>query len=500
MSTEFDEFIACVSARLCDAEQCQTSVDTRVVANASRSLEAAVDAIRLFICECEGIYQTDVPSHMRDFLVTLQRLERHATEMWESLETKLRTLQRMAFSVATNQSSSVGRPKFVITKDQLEFLRKDIGFSWVDIADLIGVSVSTILRRRHEFGMAIRHNASQITNGELDEVVRSIAREHPSMGTVLVEGILSRSSMNVSRERIRKSLMRIDPINFVRRKHQTINRRKYFAPGPNARWHIDGNHKLFRWRLVVHAGIDGYSRLIVFMQCSTNNKANTVAECFIAAVRQFGWPSRTRTDYGKENVEVARLMVEHRGLNHSSHICGPSVRNQRIERLWRDYFRCVGSVFYDLFVFLEDNGLLSPENNNDLFSLHYVYKPRINNAIRLFKHGWNNHKLRTEHNRTPMQLYTEGMLTLQGSDYTAIMDVFQGQTDEASFAEIDEEEFIPELQTSNDVQVPPVHCPLTQSDFNRLQQTIDPLGRCNNYGISIYMDTKSFVENCLNAT
>jgi hypothetical protein len=71
-----------------------------------------------------------------------------------------------------------------------------------------------------------------------------------------------------------------------------------------------------------------------------------------------------------------------------------------------------------------------------------------------------------------MQLYTEGMLTLQGSDYTAIMDVFQGNVDEINFAEIDDEEFVLELQTSNDVQVPPVYCPLTQSDFSRLQQTI----------------------------
>jgi hypothetical protein len=131
----------------------------------------------------------------------------------------------------------------------------------------------------------------------------------------------------------------------MRRKHQAINRRRYFAPGPNARWHIDGNHKLFRWRFVVHGGIDGYSRLIVFMRCSMNNRANTVAESFIDAVQQFGWPSRTRSAYGKENVEVARFMVERRGLNSSSHICGPSVRNQRIERHWRDYFRCVGSVF-----------------------------------------------------------------------------------------------------------------------------------------------------------
>ena len=51
MSSEFDEFVVCVTTRLNDAEQCQTSVDARIVSNASRSLEAAVDAIRLFIPE-----------------------------------------------------------------------------------------------------------------------------------------------------------------------------------------------------------------------------------------------------------------------------------------------------------------------------------------------------------------------------------------------------------------------------------------------------------------
>ena len=117
-----------------------------------------------------------------------------------------------------------------------------------------------------------------------------------------------------------------------------------------------------------YAGIFEIDSMIVFMQCSTNNKANAVPECFIAAVDNLaGLPGHT--DYGKENVEVARLMVEHCGLNCSSHICVPSARNQRIERLWRDYFRCIECVFSDLFVFLEDNGLLSPENNNDLFSL-----------------------------------------------------------------------------------------------------------------------------------
>ena len=158
MSSEFDEFVVCVTTRLNDAEQCQTSVNARIVSNASRNLEAAVDAIQLFIYDCESMYQTDIPSHMQVLLATLRRLERHSTNICNLLDTKLRTLQRMAFSVSTNENSNVGRPKFVITKEQLEFLRKDIGFSWVDIADLIGVSVSTILRRRHKFSMPIREN------------------------------------------------------------------------------------------------------------------------------------------------------------------------------------------------------------------------------------------------------------------------------------------------------------------------------------------------------
>ena len=39
--------------------------------------------------------------------------------------------------------------------------------------------------------------------------------------------------------------------------------------------HLDGNHKLIRWRLVIHGGIDWFSRLVVLLKCSANNKAKT---------------------------------------------------------------------------------------------------------------------------------------------------------------------------------------------------------------------------------
>ena len=56
-------------------------------------------------------------------------------------------------------------------------------------------------------------------------------------------------------------------------------------------------------------GIDGYSRLIVYLHCSSNNRASTVAALFSGAVHTFGLPSRVRCDKGGENVDVAWLML-----------------------------------------------------------------------------------------------------------------------------------------------------------------------------------------------
>lgn len=184
-----------------------------------------------------------------------------------------------------------------------------------------------------------------------------------------------------------------------------------------------------RWRFVTHCGIDGYSRLIVFMKCSTNNKSSTVLSCFTEAVRRYGIPSRIRTDQGRENTLVALFQLQHRGHGRGSIITGSSVHNQRIERIRRDMHRCVTQLYYRLFYFLEEKGVLNPVNELHLFALHHVFLERINKSLLAFKDGWNMHGLRTERNHTPLQLFNAGFLRLRNSGLEA-MDLFLNVDDE----------------------------------------------------------------------
>ena len=89
----------------------------------------------------------------------------------------------------------------------------------------------------------------------------------------------------------------------------------------------------------------------MYLRASTNNRAGTVLECFLSAIREYGLPSRVRSDKGGENVLVSQFMLEHpeRGPGRRSFITGRSVHNQRIDRLWRDVYVQTLCLYYELY-------------------------------------------------------------------------------------------------------------------------------------------------------
>ena len=65
---------------------------------------------------------------------------------------------------------------------------------------------------------------------------------------------------------------------------------------------------------VIHGGIDGYSRLIVYLRCSNKNRAATVLSLLQdQSINIWDLPSRVRADDGGENVAVEGVLVHYRG-------------------------------------------------------------------------------------------------------------------------------------------------------------------------------------------
>ena len=188
-----------------------------------------------------------------------------------------------------------------------------------------------------EEGISQEVDYTLISDHDLDQEILAIKLAHPNDGEVLLNGHLIRRKIFIPRSKLRASIHRVDPHNTATRKSITVRRRVYHAEGPNAVWHVDGHHKLIHWRLVTHGGIDGFSRTIVYLKCSNNNRALTVLSAFTEAVRNHGLPCKVRSDLGGENVAVWQYMVEQHE-SESAVITGSSTRNERVERLWRDVF------------------------------------------------------------------------------------------------------------------------------------------------------------------
>ena len=195
------------------------------------------------------------------------------------------------------------------------------------------------------------------------------------------------------------------------------------------------------------------------------------------------------TDQGRENILVARHMIEHRGAERKSIITGSSVHNQMIERLWRDLHQGVTLLYYRLFYYLEECGILDPINERQVYALHYIYVPRINRSIEEFRQSWNHHRIRTAQHKTPYQLFTAGCMILQQSQLTAF-DFFSDV--DASYG-VDPEGPEPDDEDGT-VIVPRLNFQLQPEDYQQLTIMINPLSHSANYGIDLYEQVIQFIN------
>ena len=84
-------------------------------------------------------------SQLKEAIVLLQSI-------WREYQNSIEERSATQYSVAVEHTQQKGRPRFSITREQLEYLRS-LSFTWDTIASMLGVSRMTIYRRRQEYGL-----------------------------------------------------------------------------------------------------------------------------------------------------------------------------------------------------------------------------------------------------------------------------------------------------------------------------------------------------------
>ena len=176
---------------------------------------------------------------------------------------------------------SVGRPQCSVGRNDIKPLL-DLKVPLTVISKRLGISRSTLYNKMKCFGLE-PPKYSNVSKEDLTAHIQTIKKDHPNCGEKVTHGHLRSRGLHIQRAKVRETLREVDPEGVEARRQRALRRREYSVPCPLYLWHVDGNHKLIRYRIVIHVGIDGYSRTVVFIDANDNNRSTTEERLFLQA-------------------------------------------------------------------------------------------------------------------------------------------------------------------------------------------------------------------------
>ena len=214
------------------------------------------------------------------------------------------------------------------TKEQVESAIERFG-NITEASNFLNVSRFKTYRLLKKY--SIPNVFLRATDEEIITLIKNFNHENPTGGEKLLTAYLVSKGIFIRRSKLRV-LVKLHDVNYEERKNINTNkivRREYRSPGVNFLWHADGHAKLVQYGIIIHGCIDGFSRYLIYLKASPNNKSVTVSRLMRDAVFEHGVPAHLRVDMGVENRKSAISMHLLRNDVAKPVIVGSSVHNQR---------------------------------------------------------------------------------------------------------------------------------------------------------------------------
>lgn len=246
-------------------------------------------------------------------------------------------------------------------RDSIIQLYFEMGLKYADITRALAVYHQIIITERHlkrilkKLGLFRRKEYSNVVD-VISFVEQQLQESGKLHGYRWMTQKCKVNGLKCTQEEIRIIIRVLDPEGPHQRKGRRLLRRSYISKGPNFIWHLDSYDKLKRFGFCINGCVDGYSRLVVWLNCYiTSSDPRVIASYFMESVSSLeGCPHVVRGDLGTENVLVKQLQMflrrngDDNRAGELSYLGGPSTANQRIEYFWNflrrectDYWICL---------------------------------------------------------------------------------------------------------------------------------------------------------------
>ena len=196
------------------------------------------------------------------------------------------------------------------------------------------ISLKQLLRIFQRRDLYRKENSSIV-----NDVIEFIETELNGSGSEIVYRQMHQrciqGGLRVATKTVVTVIKRLDPEGVELRHRKHLQRRLYFARGPNWVWHIDGYDKLKPYGFDIDGAIDGFSRRILWLKVIRSNKnPRFVCTQYLEFVKCIGGiPRKAVGDHGTEIVFIAaaqRFLTRFNVDLWNSFKYGKSISNQRI--------------------------------------------------------------------------------------------------------------------------------------------------------------------------